>query len=190
MGAAVSGMKMNDIEDTPYGISWIGKRFKTKGPISVTTRRLDDNIRVPLINNSEKSDNTSNLNPTRGNVRITIKKIGLCFTVIGVKRFDSLSCKSPRIYVRFHEDVDIGSDVSISVVDELISHPCEWTPADIENVESPVINGVTLYDSNKLYLSRVFKIELDGFDFSERTPGDNFERDPCEIYENLLEEIE
>ena len=211
MGIAMSGLTMNDIEDTVYGKSLIHKRFKTNVSISVTTRRLDENNwRVPLINNSEKSDNSSNLNPEINNVMITIRKIGLCFTVIGVKRFDSLSGRSPRIYVKFDEDVNIGSigsigsDMLISTVEKskplenrpdmssgpIYRHPYEWVPTNIENVESPVVSGVTLYDSNKLYLSEVPKFELEAFDFGKRTPGDNFEHNPCEIYEDLLVEIE
>lgn len=203
MGAATSVLKMNDIEDTVYGKSLIGKRFKTNVSITIITRWVDDNNRrVPLIINSDEADNCSDLDPEINNVMITIRKIGLCFTVIGVKRFDNLSCRTPRIYVKFDEDVDIGSGVLISTVkkspymstvdttEPIFRNSYEWVPTNIENIESHVVDGVTLYDSNKLYLSKIPKVELEAFDFGKRTPGDNFEKDPCEIYEDLLVEIE
>lgn len=136
MGNTLSSWREN-IDDTPYGRSFVGKRYKTLASIAITT--LTDRVtqgRVCLGND----ECTACLNPShyQDEIKMIINKVGLCFTVTEISISKGFKSKwDPIIKIKFDEDID--RDV---VFERVVPDPdgrwtrYKWAPIDKSKVNS------------------------------------------------------
>lgn len=167
----------------------ISKTFKTLEPITITTR-VDEN-RVPIICRVDEHSSTY-MNGRPGEIIIVIKRRGICFTVVGVKCWNSVGSTVPKICINFKDDIDVDAGVSLLCRERIFDGPdnvgrMEWVPKSVEDCAGAYFINA---DRSKLCVKGE-KIELDSeYDgFVERKPGVRFADYPGVVKEDVLQEI-